>query len=269
MDSTLKPSGPYSLLLAELPDLFQDLFLQINDRFTCFSSLPTEIRLSIWRFAFPRGRLMNIDELVMAWFIVMDADRRRTCGIEKSRVLPSTLYVNQESRQETFKHYIIVSRPVGRLAGVKIKVQERPLCFNPKLDTMFFTDNYIMNDPKWEWLHEIQEEFPALFDSIEEVQIRNCNRGLSGVWELGCSVNSGVLSHELAFFVQFPGLKTVNIVLSELATDGIGPFQIQIDQYEKDLGQAMVALFQKHAPQRLVAPKVTVAPWNKLLSRVL
>ncbi|PVH74843.1 hypothetical protein DL98DRAFT_575407 [Cadophora sp. DSE1049] len=265
--SPLEPCGPYSLLLAELPDLFQDLFLQRTlDSFNSFSQLPLEIRLSVWRFSFPRGRLINLDQYVAASF-EWDADRDRTYGIETSCGLPPTLHVNQESRRETLKHYSLVFRIDRELNWITPKTRVRPLCYNPKLDTMFFTDSYIMHDPSWNWLHRIQQASPVIFNSIEVFEIRNWHWCLSLDWEIACSLNPEGLSDELAFFFKFPALKSLKIVLSKGASDDIPYFGIQLDK-KADLIQGMEMMFQKYAPRRTVIPKVTVESWDKLLSRV-
>ncbi|PVH80006.1 hypothetical protein DL98DRAFT_588787 [Cadophora sp. DSE1049] len=101
-----------------------------NDRnnFTLFVNLPLELRLTIWRKTFPDGRLVDIAE----W--------EGPPGQQNATQLVFTIYANQhfplpialrihcESREETLKHYHILTRTTS--SGLRIA----PFVFNPAAD---------------------------------------------------------------------------------------------------------------------------------------
>lgn len=101
--------------------------------FTCFSDLPLEIRCKIWEAAF-QPRIVSID----LDFIYHGADRGlRINRLRNSKFCidvynltpnPITLFINQESRRETLRHYL---QPF----------QQNPVFFHPELDSVarFFT----------------------------------------------------------------------------------------------------------------------------------
>ena len=84
-----------SILHNELPDPHQELF---HDRFTLFPNLTVELRLKIWRSAFPRERR------IITWY---DID---LCLHVYFPEIPITLCINRESRLESLKHYRFVKR---------------------------------------------------------------------------------------------------------------------------------------------------------------
>lgn len=207
----------------------------------------------------------------MDWYIAQsfecEWDQVPSYGIETSCSLPPTLYVNQESRRETLNHYSIIPRPCTRIEGFNVRTRVRPLCYSPLLDTMFFTDGHIMDGSHWKWLHRIKEASLETFNKIEELEIRNWHCCMSLGLELASSLKSGKLFEELAFFFQFPGLKSVNIILSKECSDALA--YTTADIFEKaDIILGVEMLFQKYAPHGTASPKVTVQSWKRLSSRV-
>jgi len=87
-----------ALILNELPDPDQELFFQplLATAFHSFPRLPTEVRLLIWRHAFPRARYIICKRLRR------DAESYYTFVFPAS---PITSRINAESRGETLKHY--------------------------------------------------------------------------------------------------------------------------------------------------------------------
>jgi hypothetical protein len=83
-------------LLRTLPDPDQDLFFQTLHEFTLFPQLPPEIRLQIWRDTFRKG--------------VSHYIQRRADGswLQWPPLPPISSAVNQESRQETLRHYQVL-----------------------------------------------------------------------------------------------------------------------------------------------------------------
>jgi hypothetical protein len=84
----------YQVLIQELPDPNRDLYSQVLGdsalHFRCFRKLPTEIRLKIWRPCLPGPRKSLFEP-------------RRRFSREEAERLPSTLFINQESRHETLR----------------------------------------------------------------------------------------------------------------------------------------------------------------------
>ncbi|KAK0122422.1 hypothetical protein ONS95_010658 [Cadophora gregata] len=102
------------------------------DEFTFFAELPMEIRLVIWRFAFPRSRNIKLDFDVNAvkHNLSVGALSNTEVEIEARCPLPVTLYVNSESRKETLKHYTIFKRH-QEYSAPKVF---RPLCYSATRD---------------------------------------------------------------------------------------------------------------------------------------
>jgi hypothetical protein len=110
-----------------LPDAGMELFKQHADdaftQFPLFGELPKELRIMIWRAAFPRNRTIQV-ELSPRFEI-----------LHSHTPPPVTLHINRESRSETLKFYVSLLNPCPR----------RPILFHPALDTVYF--HRCKNDP--------------------------------------------------------------------------------------------------------------------------
>ena len=110
-----------------LPDASIELFKQHADeaftQFRLFGELPEELRIMIWRAAFPRNRTVQV-ELSPSFQI-----------LHSHTPPPATLHTTRESRAETLKFYVSLLNPCRR----------RPILFHPALDTMYFHGR--RNDP--------------------------------------------------------------------------------------------------------------------------
>jgi hypothetical protein len=139
LDSPNDIAERFSLLTFEMADPEQDLSVQQPGygatTFTCFPKLPIELRLMIWRAAFPRGRMVEID---------FQEDH---C-VYSGPPLPSTLMINQESRKETLRHYLLyyqddellkkVPTEASRLRSTRnVHKGPRPILYSPVRDLMF------------------------------------------------------------------------------------------------------------------------------------
>jgi hypothetical protein len=130
----------FSLLTFEMADPEQDLSVQQPGygatTFTCFPKLALELRLMIWRAAFPRGRMVEVLVQVVGYDSF-------------GPPLPSTLMINQESRKETLRHYLLYYQDdellnrvpeFGRcLRSTRDLRQPRPVCYSPGRDLLFVT----------------------------------------------------------------------------------------------------------------------------------
>jgi hypothetical protein len=105
------------------------------DSFTLFPKLPIELRLKIWRYTFPRGRYINLDDHdEFALYSSYQPTDHATDELKKEPLLPVTLSVNKESREETLKHYIIAFLELLCTGGI---FRQRTFCYNMSLDTAF------------------------------------------------------------------------------------------------------------------------------------
>jgi hypothetical protein len=102
--------------------------------FTLFPKLPIELRLMIWRDAFPRARPFNLNVFhnyreSSHW---LDGKMSiKEWNAQHNAPLPITFQVSQESRAEALKHYtIIFPRDLETLKHPGIV--NRPLCLNPR-----------------------------------------------------------------------------------------------------------------------------------------
>lgn len=136
----------------ELPDPDQALFPNSGAAiFTCFPKFPMEVRLMIWRAAFPRARRI---ELRLQFYVSLRCDgmsfeqNRKRFGAPKyrgSRNNPITLRLNRESRQETLKHCLLCYQDLPSLrkvpggCGRHLKILEtrpKPIYFSPGRDLL-------------------------------------------------------------------------------------------------------------------------------------
>jgi hypothetical protein len=84
-----------AFLHLELPDPDLELSFQAPSTFTCFPQLPTELRLKIWRFTFPKSTCF--------WEQRIRFYKSALCIPQP----PISASINYESREETLKHYAL------------------------------------------------------------------------------------------------------------------------------------------------------------------
>ncbi|KAF5871329.1 uncharacterized protein Bfra_007845 [Botrytis fragariae] len=98
--------------------------------FKFFSTLPLKLQKMIWKALFPAGRAAFIDYAIYPHQIKLD---------ERRTGLPITLAICKISRQVTMEHYTIVDRHHHGSRAIYMK----PFCFNPEVDTLCITYNFI------------------------------------------------------------------------------------------------------------------------------
>jgi hypothetical protein len=153
-------------LLQELPDPQQELWIEnLLDEFHYFPSLPKELRLMIWRDAFPDPR-----EILLP-------DWQKYPGGElnfKPIFPPITSRINQESRNETNLHYLlfwILWDGIPRDDTSGRPSQER-LCFAPKRDK-FVLDAVVLDQmyqPNY-FLARRLEAYEAIFARVKKLEM--------------------------------------------------------------------------------------------------
>ena len=90
------------LFTCELVDPNEELYLQEHSlkHMPGSSRLSTELRLMIWNATFPTGRLLPIN--LEPFFLLLRPPKKNGC------TLPVSLHINDESRQDTKRHYYVL-----------------------------------------------------------------------------------------------------------------------------------------------------------------
>jgi hypothetical protein len=140
----------------------------VDQHFHPFPKLPTELRLQIWREAFPKARNVYLGV--------------QCCTRRPGADLPVTLMVSRESREETLRHYIIFSqREVDNLDS-----EDRNhfhlrnpsfICLNPSVDNIYMEFYHLfdkINPSCKNLISTIRAQFPRQFGRIHKLHVYNC-----------------------------------------------------------------------------------------------
>ncbi|KAE9363606.1 hypothetical protein N431DRAFT_564235 [Stipitochalara longipes BDJ] len=107
-----------------------------SESFTVFPKLVVELRLKVWRSAFPPPRHVKLDLSYHFCEHDISPEIEAMQDHDLSLPLPVTLFVNHESREETLRHYIVVWRS-NMIDTVKGYI-EKPFCLDPSCDSVYF-----------------------------------------------------------------------------------------------------------------------------------
>jgi hypothetical protein len=228
---------PNNSLLLELPDTCQELAVQtLYHDFHHFSELPLELRLHIWRYAFPDPHEVPL-----------------SCGHGqpplspyKSIFPPITSRINRESRKETWLHYHLLLPP------------EKPnlrLCINPKRDNISI---YL--------LHRWPENFQ--FGALEQhreflIKVQNIHLRQTRVNQEKEELDLGECGRRI--LQSFPGLKSLKLFRffhprRPQWAPFYSPGRVAYDKYrERNMEQAQQALTEFYEKECL-DPNGTM-PW--------
>lgn len=153
----------FNFFALELPDPDACLFGQVLGQFTLFPKLPIEIRLAIWRTAFPSGRDVDLSSSsacnrtveVFAMMFSTNIQWKQPNELRNhlKAHFPVTFMVNRESRLETEKYYIIVLPQRSPCYWLK----PVPIWLNPNIDSLSITGH---------WLRDAFEQLKELFSDI-------------------------------------------------------------------------------------------------------
>jgi hypothetical protein len=129
------------------------------DSFSLFHKLPIELRLKIWRYTFPRGRYVDLDDY-NGFPIYSSFQTNGHLG--KEPWLPIALSVNKESRQETLRHYIIVflEDPVPRR-----------ICYNPSPDAAFMEEITPWQGRAFSPYFKLKYEAPRIYTATKVLRL--------------------------------------------------------------------------------------------------
>jgi hypothetical protein len=212
--------------------------------FTLFPNLPMELRLKIWRWSFPRGRVVNLARQPQ---FLHPKDELRNQNAMSQYPLPVSLHVNCESRAVTLEHYYVIfaedMEPLND--GDKIRP---PLCFNPNLDEGFISLYSARHDisADWftRWIDYLEITAPALLCSVQNLQLLGTRFDestfawiyLRYVLIFGSTnrdeAAAAVPMREFEFILAFHGLKRLRFVVSQYCRSSE---RLQVPVVEKDL----------------------------------
>lgn len=243
--------------------------------FVRFKDLPPELRLMIWRHAFPPGRHFDIDS---HW-----VERRRSRSAETSSQLPSTirptpefpvtLFVNYESRHETLRHYHMISPQdcFGQMCKAK------PFWINPRKDSLHFSflsiQRYLFDFSIW--LKFLDNRIPGglrKFQGLEmsevtwydiEVQSSQGERRMS--WVL--SHFSGIRKLAFTLCVRENHDRATNFWFSseqtlKLIPVGLNTWAPTPSGYTKDEALRHILGMRRLQEDKLNAPTITLRKWQ-------
>jgi hypothetical protein len=191
-------------------------------KFTLFPEFPTEIRLQIFRAMFPGPR-----------HVCLDADFHWTFNYEASvhsqnrLALPPTLFISQESRTETLKHYYVVFKhDSGAFKGYE-PFAERPFVFNPTIDSAYITFGSLHGGTNYRrfdsWINYLNMQIPGCNNAIQSLEIRDMNwEAPITAWIQGESPMEGLTKWNKAGGLQwFHGLKELCFTQYRDADNGL------------------------------------------------
>jgi len=198
------------MLICELPDPHQELYLQYSNNlntFTLFPKLVFELRLKIWRATFPAPRhiqicqenpshlglsFLNSATYIRSPLLITTIDFGEIKPLKN--YLPIALSVNKESREEALRHYILIPRPPSKhQKSSRGPVVRMPLCFGLKVDTAsYFLPAFNM---QYEYLESMNKRAPKLFPSIKKLELLCCVGTTSSDYKLVPSQPADLLRH--------------------------------------------------------------------------
>lgn len=203
------------------------------ESFTLFPKLSVEIRLKIWRLSFP-----NCRKVELRWVVINPFDMLLAAVATN----PITLYVNQESREETLRFYEAAFQGIG----------DGTIYMNPDSDTVLFTSapkkrrNKKMTVPKYGSLYR------DTLTRVQWLEINNPSHMEGGLLLKGIKeqpLYQDVLFNDLfdnafSLLTFFPNLKNLKLVESESHLPQVPPYIRKVKPcYQNDPGRFEVEEF--------------------------
>jgi hypothetical protein len=214
--------------------------------FTLFRNLPMELRLKIWRWSFPRGRMINLAQQPQ---VLSSNDEANSELVMSTYPLPVSLHVNSESRMVTLEHYYVLFVEDMEPSEDGNKVRP-PLCFNPNLDHVFISMHMVNHEKSanWfvRWIYYLETAAPALLWSIEDLTVLDIRFDentfawlvlryiLMFATSQGDEVAAAVPLNEFGFILAFHGLRRLILVVDQYCRSSE---RLHIPAVEKDLKQ--------------------------------
>jgi hypothetical protein len=194
--------------------------------------LTPEIRLDIYNLLFPPNRSVNI--------VPQKTHRKRkcSCGPKNCTHHPLTLFINQESRAETLKHYRSFVR--DRLKNGK-RVGGDVIYYRPGKDQLYIEWQKIQGTDtsgRYCWVESLRDHNqPGFLEGITLLEVRNCI--------LTDRAKSFILEHQVRLLPFLRGLQTLH--LHRFGTYYYWPhFQNSADTEESDYFKGLRLADGKH-----------------------
>ena len=205
------------------------------ESFTLFPKLPIEVRLKIWRLAFPTNRKLELHFVIINQFDILLA------AVSSN---PVTLYVNQESREETLRFYEEAFHGIG----------DGTIYLNPDSDTVLFTSapKKIWNKKKKLTVPKYGYLYRDTLDRVQRLEIDNPSHMEGGLLLKGIReqpLYQDVLFNDLfdnafSLLTFFPNLKNLKLVESESHLPQEPPYIRKVKLcYQNDPGRFEVEEF--------------------------
>jgi 2EXR family len=182
--------------------------------FTLFPELPLELRLSVWRQAYPRPRIVMVKYQFKVMPEILRADEEEFWGAEEntarivrwirpSAEIPLVLHVCQESRQEALMTFE---------AGLEVRPGGPQTYWDPMLDTVFL-------------IKQSGRDSGSTLRPLDELPVGARVR----IWHLAVDLNATTISYtdeevkdQLLPLVGFTSLRSLTLVV-----DPLRPFEFQ------------------------------------------
>lgn len=235
-----------SLLLSELPDPHQELFIQaLITEFALFPKLPIELRNTIWRATFPIGRRISLQGLI-------------DLGPGPYISTPIASRVNKESRAEFLTKYGMLMHVYSRNTLKGRKWTFKLVFFHPDMDIVTMTLHLMLS----EWLSPekfpvfVQKWFISGYSAVKVLEMR------PAAWD--DSFINIIYSLNGNYLKFFRGLEKFRMVRGPVRLNGASHWDLQGENQKK-----CFEFFEKYFnhwkgyythenTEGLVGPKITV-----------
>jgi hypothetical protein len=267
----------FALLSFELPDPDGEVFIQLGNglsEFTIFQELSLELRLKIWRSAFPRSRKRFLDYIPGQHYEFLDNydfETEKAVTQQKFDPLPSTLFINRESRAETLRYYCLAGYVCGG-NEFSPRLTNKPLCFAPTRDVARIVFESFWCHGFATWLNHLDRQMPGGLKSIRYLEICETRYmdDLSQIWPEDLPIAGAApdaLDLFLARIFKFEGLEKVSFIFKTYYTIN-GSGREYTSQRLETFKKIMRDTFEIHIATGLFKveklPEIEVRSWEKL-----
>ena len=263
----------FALLSFELPNPDQELFIQLGNslsEFTLFQKLPLEVRLKVWRSAFPRSRKCFLD------YIPDHSEYTGEYNLETDKAflqqefdpLPSTLFINRESRAETLRFYCLAGYVCGG-HEFSPRFTNKPLCFAPTRDVARIVFPSFWGDDFATWLNHLDHQMPKGLKSIRCLEICETTYmdEISQIWPVA-GVGSDAFYLFLSRIFKFEGLEKASFIFKpHYAINGaVRKYkQKRLENFKKAMQEAFTIGIANGLFKVEKLPEIETRPWEKLV----
>jgi len=238
--------------------------------FNLFPKLPIEIRFRIWIMTFKK---QHVDLDIQKFW---ENRHRYPFGPERRKsplrpIFPAALHVNRESRNETLRHYCIITTNDSRMS--RVSASRVPICVNLSLDSCYF-DCWPLSSLKYitayaTWLSKLDSAARGGVESVAELEVRNARWEHHG-WYKSCIENETFTKAPLDYMqifqviLRFVGLKKICFTWEENILKSFVNSTVTFG-YMKECRETIQAFLEKNKDtfKSGQAPEVKIRVWHK------